>query len=513
MNSDHQRIPDPEFLELVVRYQDRSLTPEKLRQLNEQLRDDPERQAEFARVCETSRMIHEASLPPVQRERHERSSRRLPSSRSLWLEHAGLVALLLICVGLGILLWQQKTNELPSSNSVARLEYVSDDAAFHEEHVMPRQAGSLLEKGWVQLERGIVRITFHSGASVELTGPARFGIDSPMRAWLEFGRASVHAPESARDFAVATESMEVVDLGTRFGVSVDPQSRESKVSVIEGLVDLHLGSRGAERMIRPLEAGYAARVDVSGKIVDISSASGNDAASDTDNTRLLAHWTFDELGAGGYVEDSTGNQLHGILRGENAPRFFPGVSGQTLEFKDNTSVDLKEHLSTLAQLDAFTFATWVRDPGEPLAVLFSLSGESERHRVLFYLSRRFVRFGWQDGLHYDSISGRVDSWKTGRWYHLAVTVERGVARLYRDGTLIASGSIGSRIGTPVCAASMVKNASHAYLGRLEDGRQGDEISHQWFEGQMDDAQLYSGSVSQEGIRFMFEHPGDTWNPR
>ena len=176
------------------------------------------------------------------------------------------------------------------------------------------------------------------------------------------------------------------------------------------------------------------------------------------------------------------------------------------------SVDLREHVGALAQLDAFTFATWVRDPDHRLAMLFSLSAESEQHRVQFYLARRFVHFGWQDGLHFDSVSGRVDGWDSDRWHHVAVTVGDGIVRLYRDGELLASGATGSKIGTPISTPSRVQNASCAYLGRLEDGRQGPESSHQWFVGQMDDAQLYSGVLSQEAIQFIFEHPGVTWTP-
>ena len=83
-------------------------------------------------------------------------------------------------------------------------------------------------------------------------------------------------------------------------------------------------------------------------------------------------------------------------------------------------------------------------------------------------------------------------------------------RLYRDGELIASGSVGSRLGMPVSSPSQVRNPSHAYLGWLADGRQGDETSPQSFEGQMDDVQIYSGSLTSEGIRFLFENPGQAW---
>ena len=102
-------------------------------------------------------------------------------------------------------------------------------------------------------------------------------------------------------------------------------------------------------------------------------------------------------------------------------------------------------------------------------MVFSLSGDSERHRVQLYLAKRFVRFGWQDGAHFDSISGRIDGWQSSRWYHIAVTYEDNLVRLYRDGKIIASGSVGANIGTPVCTPAMIKNPSHAYIGWLVDG--------------------------------------------
>ena len=504
-------------LELIRDYLDDRIKPKGLERLNRLLETDSDARAEYRAMATLEEGLRDLSIasevpftdratPVAEHEPQRRAGR--------WyrVEHIGIAALFVVCVSLAILLLRKADHEDEWGDAIARIKFLSEDAAFEPEHQLPNAEGSLLGKGWVQLERGRVRILFRSGATVEAEGPAALGIDTPMRAYLDFGKVMVHAPESGRDFVVATESMEVVDLGTRFEIRVDPQSRESNVSVIEGLVDLHLGSHGTERMIRPLEAGYAARVDASGKIIEITNGSETRPTSETDDARILAHWTFDELSADGKVQDATGSQLGGILRAGKAPDLVPGVSGQALVFTDNASVDLSEHVSTLAQLDAFTFAAWVRDPDEPLAVLFSLSGDSEQHRLQFHLSRGFVRFGWQDGLHYDSISGGVDGWKSGQWYHVAVAVEGGVVRLYRDGELLASGSMGAKIGTPVSNPSSVKNATYAYIGRLEDGRQGDEIAHQWFEGQMDDVQLHSGAVSQEGIRFMFEHPGNRWSP-
>ena len=58
----------------------------------------------------------------------------------------------------------------------------------------------------------------------------------------------------------------------------------------------------------------------------------------------------------------------------------------------------------------------------------------------------------------------------------------------------------------------MKGPAHAYLGRLEDGRQGSEVFAQGFIGQMDDVQLYSGALGQTAVRFLFENPGSEWKP-
>ncbi len=501
-------------LELIRDYLDDRISLERLEQLNQLLESNDAARSEFRAMAAMEEGLRDLSVTndfptPL---RHERAAEDPAQRRAgYWyrLEHIGVAVLLLICFGLATFLLQKSDNGDQWGDAIAKIDFLSKEVAFASSHQLPTTKDGLLGKGWMQLAKGRVRILFRSGVTVEMEGPAAIGIDTPMRAYLDFGKVTVHAPESGRDFVVATESMEVVDLGTRFEVSVDPQSHESKVTVIEGLVDLHLGSRGADRTIRPLEAGYAARVDEFGKIVEIKSDYNPDLVED--GVRILAHWTFDDIGTDGNIKDSTNNSLNGILRAGNEPQLAPGVSGKALTFTDNTSVDLSKHVSTLTRLEDFTLTAWVRDPVDPLAVLFSLSGDSEQHRVQFYLAHRFVRFGWQDGQHFDSISGRVDSWNSGQWYHVAITFEGGIARLYRNGELLASGAMGSKIGTPVNTLSVVKDASVAYLGRLEDGRQGEATAHQWFQGQMDDVQLYEGAVNQEGIRFMYEHPGVPWS--
>ena len=477
---------DPEELyerERLLRFLDNDLPVEEHREVQNWLKHDAGARARLAEIAEQGIVVADLARAEGFTAAPKVTSKQLSAPAWLGLA-AGLVAMATIAA---LLLSSDK------DDSIAQLEFVSSDAEFSPDHQLNRSAGKDLDKGWVLLERGKLRIRFQSGATVEVDGPAALGIDTPMRSYLDYGHVNVYAPESARDFVVATESMEVVDLGTRFEVDVNPVTRESNVSVSEGLVDLHLGSRGTERRIRPLEAGFSARVDSTGDVLEISKSKGRLRPEAADDPFLLEYWAFDQA-----------NENYSQLD------LVPGVSGSALMFGDMSQVDLSGHLSKLGQVEAFTLSLWVRDPSSPMAMLFSLSGENEQSRIQCHLAKKYVVYGWQNGLHYDAVSGKVDGWESGRWYHVAVVFRDGVLRLYRDGRLIGSGSVGGKIGTPVSNPSTVKNATRAYLGRLQDGRQGKESVSQWFEGQLDDVQFYSGALDEDAIQFIYQNPGEPW---
>ena len=480
---------DPQELyerERLMRFLDDDLSVEEHRNVQNWLKQDSRARARLAEIAEQGIVV--ADLARAEGFTADPKAAFNKVSTPAWF---GLAAGLVAMVAIAALLYSSDKND-----PIAQLESVSSDAEFSPDHQLNRTAGRSLDKGWVLLEHGKLNIRFQSGATVELDGPAAFGIDTPMRSYLDYGHVSVYVPESARDFVVATESMEVVDLGTRFEMDVNPKTRESNVSVSEGLVDLHLGSRGTERRIRPLEAGFSVRVDSTGNVLEISKSKRCLIPEVPVDPFLLEHWTFDQP-----------------LQKNSKLDLVPGVSGSALKFGDMSQVDLSGHISKLGQIESFTLSLWVRDPSNPMAMLFSLSGEDEQSRIQFHLAKKFLVYGWQDGLHYDAISGKVDGWENGHWYHVAVVFADGVLFLYRDGHLIGSGSVGGKIGTPVSNPSTVKNATRAYLGRLQDGRQGKGVVSQWFEGQLDDVQFYSGGLDEDAIQFIYRNPGEPWVPQ
>ena len=481
MSTDFPKRNHPERL---LRYLDGELPEDERLAVEAWLKENQSARALLSQIAEQA--ITVADLERAQRAAQPASATNLialPRTRvPSWL---GIAAILVAGLALGAL-WLNPNPETP----IARLEFVSKDAVFSANHQLPRTEGSVLDKGWVRLEQGDLRIVFGSGASVELTGPAEFGIDSAMRSYLDYGHVRVYAPESARNFVVATESMEVVDLGTRFELAVNEETRESDVTVSEGLVDLHLGSPGAARRIQPLEAGFTAKLNEAGDILAMRQLQVESKTA----PRLVAHWKLDEVPSGDLVSIS-------------------GVAGRAVELGRNGFVDVSDWAEELGQTEAFTISAWVRNPSPGVAILFSLSDGTETDRVQLHLNRGHLVFGWQTGLHYDAVHAKVGQWEADPWYHVAAVWRKGVISLFRDGEQIGSSSFGHKIGTRVPNLASVKRPAQAYFGKLSDSASGGAVVPQYFGGAIDDVQIYAKALQHKNVRYLYEHPGKIWDPR
>ncbi len=100
------------------------------------------------------------------------------------------------------------------------------------------------------MEVGLARLDFHNGATVTLQGPAEFEILSTDKTILSSGILTASIPKSAVGFEVVTPAMDVVDLGTAFGVSVGTDG-ETDVCVFEGEVEVSRSlSQDAPQLVR-----------------------------------------------------------------------------------------------------------------------------------------------------------------------------------------------------------------------------------------------------------------------
>jgi hypothetical protein len=120
-----------------------------------------------------------------------------------------------------------------------------------------RSVGTLLPAGWLRLNAGTVQLEFLSGARLLLEGPAELRIDSQTEVFCQSGKLSAYVPTQARGFKVQTPQLDLVDLGTAFGLHVQGgQSQE--VHVFEGLVEL--SQRAQSAPAQRIAAGSAIRI-------------------------------------------------------------------------------------------------------------------------------------------------------------------------------------------------------------------------------------------------------------
>jgi len=147
--------------------------------------------------------------------------------------------------------WQRRPGPPSGSTSIAVAMLTRTVDAQWVEGTEPPHAGSPLDPGWLRLESGMAQIVFYSGARVVIEGPAELRLLSPSEAVCQTGRLLAEVPEPARGFRVRTEHLELVDLGTSFGLEAT-QGR-TEVHVFKGKVELSTG-KGPKQALSETQA-------------------------------------------------------------------------------------------------------------------------------------------------------------------------------------------------------------------------------------------------------------------
>ena len=105
------------------------------------------------------------------------------------------------------------------SNVVAAVTSLSDAVAgaFSELSV----GDPLREGDRIELESGIVKLTYNCGAELLLEGPCRFVVVDAMQGKLCRGKLTADVPPRAFGFGVVCPNTDIIDLGTSFGIAVE----------------------------------------------------------------------------------------------------------------------------------------------------------------------------------------------------------------------------------------------------------------------------------------------------
>jgi hypothetical protein len=97
----------------------------------------------------------------------------------------------------------------------------------------PLREGGVVRSGRLRFHQGRLTLAFFSGASLTVEGPADLDLLSASRVYCRQGRLRARVPPGAEGFTVVAPGYEVLDLGTEFGLNLEPGGK-SQVMVFEG---------------------------------------------------------------------------------------------------------------------------------------------------------------------------------------------------------------------------------------------------------------------------------------
>ncbi|MCW0221376.1 MAG: FecR domain-containing protein [Prosthecobacter sp.] len=162
-------------------------------------------------------------------------------SKHAWFSLAAAAAILMLA-GLsylagGKMQTTKETNTEEQTGQGCAIISQTMEAKFAEGSQVPTQ-GAMLSPGRLHLTSGMVKIEFFSGATLLAEGDVELDIHSAWEVACLKGQVRVRVPPPAQGFRLHAPGMNLVDLGTEFGVHVDAKG-SAEVHVFEGEVEAH----------------------------------------------------------------------------------------------------------------------------------------------------------------------------------------------------------------------------------------------------------------------------------
>lgn len=265
-----------EFQRLLHRLADGSLDQTETEQLESLLLDQPERQTQYLELmCLDASLMELGEISrsvPDYHISHPQEKKSVPWG--VWVltvcAVACLVVAALLFVSTGNELQQvvqqkdpavqeetnQTTNKQPSQEPFSQATLIAGHRAVFRGTHSPTLTGSRLRFAEnYMLQDGMVKIRFASGAEVILKAPALFQVAHEEELVVNLGKCSVYAPDGAEGFKVSTPTSNVVDLGTRFSVTV-AEDGASNVSVVDGEAEVSSLSDPRKKRLLKGETAY-----------------------------------------------------------------------------------------------------------------------------------------------------------------------------------------------------------------------------------------------------------------
>jgi hypothetical protein len=532
-------FPSPEFDDVVAAVCHGSATEAEMRALNSLLRGNLSARDEYLLRVELHSRL--ASEPDLFSESPDAAARcdlfengagdrrnlifpnRAKPARGKPLARAlALAACLALMTGVVWTLWLKGPGSRngATSSAVAMLARAVD-ARWAGNSVPPRVGGAL-EPGRLRLQAGLAQVVFYSGARLVIEGPAELQLVSPTEAVCHSGRLLAEVPLPARGFRVRTAQLNLVDLGTAFGI--DATRGQTELHVFKGQVEFSGGTAAKEalgegraavvqgsappRLMAASTEAFAPLFELQTRSLAAESIRYDQwrvaSARLNQDPSLVVHLDFENLSeADGTLRNAAEKNrsapdatVVGCQRGEGRWR-----EKQALEFQ---SVNDRVRLAVPGAFDSLTLSAWICVKGldRQFNSLFMCDGFEPG--TIHWLIRNdgvlgLTVFGPSAGKFQILASPqvlRVD--QLGMWTHLAVVID-GTARQvthYVNGSAIARQAL--KVRPPFQVGS-------AELGNW-NARSGPDpapVLIRNLSGSLDEFELFSRALSDAEVRKLY----------
>ena len=228
-------FPSPEFDDTVAAVCHGSATDLEMSALNTLLRNDPSGRDEYLlRIELHSRLasgpdlfshavnaIDDRRLPGIGAGDGRKIfglNPTVPTRTSLRAPALAVAACLMLVAGAVWTLWFKPSTVRKGATSTAVAMLTRTVDAHWDQRAKSMRVGGALEPGGLRLESGLAQVVFYSGARMVIEGPTELQLVSPSEAVCQTGRLLLEVPPPARGFRLKTSQLNVVDLGTSFGI-------------------------------------------------------------------------------------------------------------------------------------------------------------------------------------------------------------------------------------------------------------------------------------------------------
>jgi len=235
-------------------------------------------------------------------------------------------------------------------------------------------------------------------------------------------------------------------------------------------------------------------------ILMIVAITAGTAFADLDTEGLVAHWSFDNPADPGH--DDSANGHNGILYGpvwESAALRFDG-SDDYVDVTDDGALSGMANLSVACRFKADYWPAWEIDDGAAGLVCKASTGDgsdsSDSYKVSIYTydNKHRISVGLyspsEAGLNVaiEDVVGSIDA---SAWHYLGLTYDGSIARLYWDGTEIATEAIS---GTLNSTPSVPLRIGHVY---------GASAHNLYFNGLIDEVRIYDRALSADEVQQLY----------